>query len=777
MDAGREARARFAEFELDLQTGELRRRGIPVAVPEQPLRVLDLLVQHAGEVVSRDQLRARLWPADTFVDFEHGLNAAVKRLRDILGDAADRPRFIETVPKRGYRFVAPVEGLERQAPEPAIVPVGTTSVTAVPTDRRVQQLAVLAIGLGLAGAAAIAWSFRRAPAAETPSTLQPVAEAPSTLQRLTFETGLQTDPAVSPDGKLIAYASDQSGNFDIWVRPVDGGGDPIQLTNDPADDTQPDWAPDGQWIAFRSERTWIDSQRSVGGVFRVSMADRRVQRISEAGYGPRVSPDGRYVAVGSSQTASAVLYLAAPDGSSLARVSGAPSATATSEMTAVGWHPSGRLTFLHGRPDELGLSALTPGSTGVVGEPTPDDVQAQVRKLGLTVGDREPVAWSADGRTLHFVGEANGIRSIWCLTVEPRRLAIVDGPRRVTTVGEWAGRPAAVPGGGIAFASSTGARRVWLLQLGSSGRSVTGLPAAVTPADWNAAQPALSPDGRSLVVQVMPIGAPSGELRLVDLRTSSTRRLRRIAFSESEGRESVFMTHWSPDGRRLLYGYRFGWPRDKRRSSIRLLDLASLQESNVTSDAQYTAADNPWGWAHDGASVLANGSRYADGKFAIARLPIAAAPAAERRATVLTSSSDRGLWNATESPDGRWICYNATDARERRDSILYVMPAGGGTPRVLAGTGEWDDYPRWSSDGRHVYFVSRRRGRFGLWGIAFDSRRGTPVGVPFEIAPFSIARGTGSIDTSDLGFSTLSVAGSRVAVLLQARAGGIWLMR
>jgi DNA-binding winged helix-turn-helix (wHTH) protein len=103
MDAGREARARFAEFELDLRTGELRRRGLLVAVPEQPLRVLELLVRHAGEVVSRDRLRARLWPADTFVDFEHGLNAAVKRLRDILGDAADRPRFVETVPKRGYR--------------------------------------------------------------------------------------------------------------------------------------------------------------------------------------------------------------------------------------------------------------------------------------------------------------------------------------------------------------------------------------------------------------------------------------------------------------------------------------------------------------------------------------------------------------------------------------------------------------------------------------------------------------------------------------------------
>jgi hypothetical protein len=175
--------------------------------------------------------------------------------------------------------------------------------------------------------------------------------------------------------------------------------------------------------------------------------------------------------------------------------------------------------------------------------------------------------------------------------------------------------------------------------------------------------------------------------------------------------------------------------------------------------------------------VLANGSRYADGKFAIVRLPIAAAPEAERRATVLASSSDRGLWHATESPDGRWICYQASDAREGRDSILYVMPAGGGTPRVLTGTGQWDDYPRWSSDGRHVYFVSWRGGRVGLWGVAFDSGRGQPVGGPFEMAPFSVPKGTGSIDMLDLGYSSLSVAGSRVAVPLQSRTGGIWLMR
>ena len=82
----RQKRARFGDFELDLDAGQLRRHGVPVPIPEQPLRILELLVERAGEQVSREQLRARLWPADTFVDFEHGLNAAVKRLRDVLCD-------------------------------------------------------------------------------------------------------------------------------------------------------------------------------------------------------------------------------------------------------------------------------------------------------------------------------------------------------------------------------------------------------------------------------------------------------------------------------------------------------------------------------------------------------------------------------------------------------------------------------------------------------------------------------------------------------------------
>lgn len=111
--AGREGRSprvvRFGIYELDLRSAELRRDGVRIAVPGQSLQVLALLLEQPGELVTREALRQRLWPAGTYVDFEHGLNAVVKRLRVALGDSAGAPRFIETLARRGYRFIAPVE--------------------------------------------------------------------------------------------------------------------------------------------------------------------------------------------------------------------------------------------------------------------------------------------------------------------------------------------------------------------------------------------------------------------------------------------------------------------------------------------------------------------------------------------------------------------------------------------------------------------------------------------------------------------------------------------
>src|ERR1700754_666655 len=102
-------RLRFGVFEVDLLAGELRKHGLKLRLQEQPFQILTLLLERAGEVVTREELQKRLWQEDTYIDFDHGLNKAISKIRDALGDSADGPRFIETVARRGYRFLADVK--------------------------------------------------------------------------------------------------------------------------------------------------------------------------------------------------------------------------------------------------------------------------------------------------------------------------------------------------------------------------------------------------------------------------------------------------------------------------------------------------------------------------------------------------------------------------------------------------------------------------------------------------------------------------------------------
>jgi DNA-binding winged helix-turn-helix (wHTH) protein len=123
--------ARFGVFELDLAAGELRKNGAKLRLQEQPFQVLALLLERAGDVVTRKELRQKLWPADTFVDFDHSLNTAVNKLRETLGDSASSPRYIETLARRGYRFIAPVQNS---------VNVGTAAPGCPPSEARQQSV-------------------------------------------------------------------------------------------------------------------------------------------------------------------------------------------------------------------------------------------------------------------------------------------------------------------------------------------------------------------------------------------------------------------------------------------------------------------------------------------------------------------------------------------------------------------------------------------------------------------------------------------------------------
>jgi DNA-binding winged helix-turn-helix (wHTH) protein/TolB-like protein/Tfp pilus assembly protein PilF len=151
------ARVRFGTFEVDLESGELRRKGVRLKLQEQPFQLLVMFLERPGEVVTREAVRERLWPADTFVDFDHSLNTAIKKLRQVLGDSAENPRFIETLARRGYRFIAPVGTVE--APSQATidaVPEGTAVDRAEPLLPMTQPPPIVPARPGVARILAIA---------------------------------------------------------------------------------------------------------------------------------------------------------------------------------------------------------------------------------------------------------------------------------------------------------------------------------------------------------------------------------------------------------------------------------------------------------------------------------------------------------------------------------------------------------------------------------------------------------------------------------------------
>ena len=129
---------RFGDFELDLWARELRRRGAKIRLPEQPFQVLAMLLEQPGQLVTREALQQRLWSSDTFVDFDRGLNKAINRVREALGDDADEPRLIETLPKRGYRFIGSVDSnaVETSGPVPPVAPTPSPASNANHADPR-----------------------------------------------------------------------------------------------------------------------------------------------------------------------------------------------------------------------------------------------------------------------------------------------------------------------------------------------------------------------------------------------------------------------------------------------------------------------------------------------------------------------------------------------------------------------------------------------------------------------------------------------------------------
>jgi Tol biopolymer transport system component/DNA-binding winged helix-turn-helix (wHTH) protein len=390
---------RFGLFEADLQSGELRRNGYKVRLQEQPFQILTLLLQKPGEVVSREELRALLWPADTFVDFDHGLNAAIKRLRDALGDSAENPRFIETLARRGYRFIAPAETPSRELSPPNLE-----------APRRFwrcwRALAVAAVVLVAVGAG---WhAGRKSAAALRPAERRLTANPPNDP---IWSSGL------SPDGKYVAFV-DKAG---IFLRILGTGETHIIAEPDDFKTHQLSWFPDGTHV-LATRGKWPEGKPSLWSVSVLGGSARKLTDDAEQG---AISPDGTRIALVRGDYDRQELWIMDADGQHPRKLLPAKGG----EYGSVTWsRDSRRLVFFHyifkpsNGDGEISIEVCDPDSAKT-------DVILTNSRLW------NGLAWTPDDRLIYSLQEPppNPTDSnLWAWKMDPHTYRPIGEPVRLT---------------------------------------------------------------------------------------------------------------------------------------------------------------------------------------------------------------------------------------------------------------------------------------------------------------------------------------------------------
>ena len=256
---GNSHRVAFDRYELDLRSGELRKEGRKIRLQAQPFQLLAMLIDNAGEVVTRDEICRALWRTDTFVDFDHSVAAAVNKIREALNDSVDNPRFIETVPKRGYRFIGKIK------PEAPVVMVvappaqPVVELTAVPAAKerggKKWALSLAGVTAAVLVAAAVLYLWLAHKPADSRRDVHGNSGA-MTMVPFTSYPGQETTPSFSPDASRVAFSWDNdTGNrtgkprYDLYVKAI-GSETLLQLTHHPSDWISSAWSPDGTQIVF-----------------------------------------------------------------------------------------------------------------------------------------------------------------------------------------------------------------------------------------------------------------------------------------------------------------------------------------------------------------------------------------------------------------------------------------------------------------------------------------------------------------------------------------------
>src|SRR5205823_5298529 len=396
---------RFGIFEADLRAGELRRNGSKIKLQDQPFQLLALLLERPGEVVTREELRGKLWPADTFVDFDHGLNAAVKRLRGALGDSAENPRFIETLSRRGYRFLVPVNGMAQEC-------------TPIPRRRRHWRIALAAAILFLVGIVA-GWQAGHHSAAAVRFTERRLTGNP--------ENDPVTSASISPDGKYLAFA-DRTGFFLRVVATGETHPVPIpgQMRTYPAEkDPGPfavSWFPDGSHVLA----TRVASLGEKPSLWSVSVFGGSPRKLMDAAVLGAVSPDGTQIVFVRGEFAHQEIWQMQSDRGQARKIFGQPGAN----YESVVWSPDERgIAFVqvvyvsgwHEVAVSLGIYDLVSGKSS---------------SLFTTDRLRGALAWARDGRLIYSLSELppnQNDSNLWTIKVDARGNQSWGQPVRLTS--------------------------------------------------------------------------------------------------------------------------------------------------------------------------------------------------------------------------------------------------------------------------------------------------------------------------------------------------------
>jgi Tol biopolymer transport system component/DNA-binding winged helix-turn-helix (wHTH) protein len=409
---------RFSVFEVDLRAGELRRNGIKVKLQNQPFQILTLLLEQRGKIVTRGELQSRLWSADTFVDFDNGLNSAIRRLRDALGDTAENPTFVETLGRRGYRFIAAVEG---SAPKELRIVATPARRESTSWHRWAAVASLCAIVI-----AVIAWAVWR-----NQSRRGEVVE-----QKLTANSAENsvTSMAVSPDGKYLAYAD----NTGTYLKLL-GTGEihPVPLPPDFSARVD-DWFPDGtRLLVTRTERGGKAS------LWSISVLGGSPRQLVEDASGGSLSPDGSRIAFRRGSLTydgrwGREEWVMRSDGTDQVKC-----AAARSDDSQVGiptWSPDGkRIAYIRS------IWAYNARTSSV------EVNEWQAPNAGTLFSDSRlspALHWLADGRLLYALGSPQNQQesSLWVLSLQ-NSAKISSPPKRITGGHGWISRVTATADG------------------------------------------------------------------------------------------------------------------------------------------------------------------------------------------------------------------------------------------------------------------------------------------------------------------------------------------